>query len=74
MISPETLYMKNSVNECSFPLVIHTAYFDTWFGHYGLLKLGYGTDHILDRLVIQVIDQVLGPQEARRLSGLEHGF
>jgi hypothetical protein len=40
MISPETLHTKNTVNEHSFPLVSHMAYFDTQFGHYGLLKSG----------------------------------
>jgi hypothetical protein len=44
MTSPETLYTKNTVNELSFPLVTHTAYFDTWFGCYGFLKLGYGAE------------------------------
>jgi hypothetical protein len=52
--------MKNADNELSFPLVTHTAYFDTWFGRYGLLKSGYGADQVLDRLRIQVIGQVLG--------------
>jgi hypothetical protein len=41
--------MKNSVNELRFPLVTHMSYFDTRFGRYGFLKLGYGADHILDR-------------------------
>jgi hypothetical protein len=64
MISLETLYMKISVTKLSFPLVTHTAYFDTRFGHYGLLKLGYGAEQILDRLDMQVIDQVLRAEEA----------
>jgi hypothetical protein len=40
MTSPETLYMKNTINERIFPLVTHTAYFDTRFHPYGLLKWG----------------------------------
>jgi hypothetical protein len=44
MTSPETLNTKVAVNELSFPFVTHTAYFDTWFGRYGLLKLGYGAE------------------------------
>jgi hypothetical protein len=44
MTSPETLYMKNVINEHSFPLVTHTAYFNTRFGRYGLLKAGYGAE------------------------------
>jgi hypothetical protein len=74
MTSPKTLYTKNTINELSFSPVTHTSYFDTRFGRYGFLKSGYGADQILDRLIIQVIDQVLGPQEARRLPGFEHRF
>jgi hypothetical protein len=46
MISPETLNTKIAVNELSFPLVTHTAYFDTQFSRYGLLKSGYGAELI----------------------------
>jgi hypothetical protein len=42
MTSPEAFYTKNVINEFSFPLVTHVTYFDTWFDHYGFLKLGYG--------------------------------
>jgi hypothetical protein len=38
MTSLETLYTKNAVNEHSFVLVTHTAYFDTWLDRYGFLK------------------------------------
>jgi hypothetical protein len=38
MTSPETLHAKIAVNKLSFPLVTYTAYFDTQFGSYGLLK------------------------------------
>jgi hypothetical protein len=43
MTSLETLDMKNTDNGLSFPLVTHTAYFDTRFCRYGLLKSGYST-------------------------------
>jgi hypothetical protein len=64
MTSPETLNKKFASNKLSFPLVTHTAYSDTQFDSFGLLKSGYGVDQILDKLDIQVIDRVLGPQEA----------
>jgi hypothetical protein len=41
MTSLKTLYMKNIVNEHSFPLVTHMTYFDIQFGSYGFLKSGY---------------------------------
>jgi hypothetical protein len=63
MTSSETLYTKNVVNELSFSLVTHTAHLDTWLGHYGFLKSGYGADHNLDRLDIQVLGQVFVLQE-----------
>jgi hypothetical protein len=74
MTSPKTLYTKNVSNELSFLLITHMTCFDIWFGRYGILKSDYVTDHILNRLAIQVIDQVLGPEEARRLPGFENGF
>jgi hypothetical protein len=46
---PETLHMKNAVNEYSFTSVTHVAYSDTRFGHYRFLKSGYGAELILDR-------------------------
>jgi hypothetical protein len=64
MISPESLYTKNAVSKLSFSPVTHMAYFDTRFGRYGLLNSGYGADQILDRLDIQVVDQVFAQQEA----------
>jgi hypothetical protein len=60
--------------ELSFPLVTRTTYFDTQFGRYRLLKSGYGAEQILDRLDIQVIYQVLRPQEAQNFLGFENGF
>jgi hypothetical protein len=74
MSSIETLNIKISVNELSSPLVTHTSYFDTRFSSNRLLKSDYSTDQILDRLGIQVTNQVLGPQEAQNLQGFEHGF
>jgi hypothetical protein len=38
--SLETLHMKNAIMNTAFLLVTHTAYFDTWFDRYGLLKSG----------------------------------
>jgi hypothetical protein len=59
MTSPETLNMKFSVNELNFPLVTHTAYSDARFDSYGILKSGQDDEHFLDRLDIQMNDQVL---------------
>jgi hypothetical protein len=50
MTFPETLYMKNAVNEHSFTPVSHMAYSDTRFGRYGFLNSGYGAELILDRM------------------------
>jgi hypothetical protein len=61
MTSPEILDTKISNNELIFLLVTHTVYSDTRFGSYGLLKSGHGAEHNLDRLDIQVIDQILRP-------------
>jgi hypothetical protein len=63
MTSPETLHMKNPVDELRFPLVTHTAYYDTRLGSYGLLNSIYGADQILNRLGIKVTDQVLGREK-----------
>jgi hypothetical protein len=49
MTSPETLYTRNVINELSFSLVTHTPYSNARFGHYGILKSGYGAELILDR-------------------------
>jgi hypothetical protein len=49
MTSPETFYMKSTINEHSFPLVTYMAYFDTRFGHYGFLKSSYSAELIPDR-------------------------
>jgi hypothetical protein len=44
MNSLESLYTNNAVNEHSFPLVTHMAYFDTRFGRYRFLKSAYDAD------------------------------
>jgi hypothetical protein len=44
MTSPETLYTKNAVNELIFLLITHMDNFDTRFGCYRFLKLGYGAE------------------------------
>jgi hypothetical protein len=60
MNSPETLNTKLAFNELNFPLVTHLINSDARFEGYGLLKLGQGTEQILDRLGIHANDQVLG--------------
>jgi hypothetical protein len=57
------LVYENAANKLSFLLVTHTTCFDVRFGHYGILKLGSSSEQILDRLGIQVLDQVFGPQD-----------
>jgi hypothetical protein len=49
MTFPETLHMKNVVNEHSFTPVTHMAYSDTRFRRYRFLKSGYSAELILDR-------------------------
>jgi hypothetical protein len=63
MTSLGTLYTKNVVNELSFLLVTHTTCFDIWFSHYGFLKSGFSAGQILNRLVIQLLAQIFGPQD-----------
>jgi hypothetical protein len=63
MISPETLYTKNVANELNFLLVTDTTCFDIRFGRYNILKSGSSSGQILDRLGIQVLDHVFGPQD-----------
>jgi hypothetical protein len=55
--------MKNVANKLRFLLVTHTTCFDIRVGHYGTLKSGSSSGQILDRLGIQVLDQVFGPQD-----------
>jgi hypothetical protein len=63
MTSPETLYTKNVANELRFLLVTHTICFDIQFGRYGFLKSGFSTAQIMNRLGIQVLGHVFGPQD-----------
>jgi hypothetical protein len=72
MTSPETLYTKNVTNELSFVLVTYMTCFDIRFGPYGLLKSGFSAGQILDRLGIQVLGQVLGPQDVQNMLGFEY--
>jgi hypothetical protein len=44
MTSPETLYIKNIINEHSFPLVTHMTCFDVRFGRFGFLKSDYDAE------------------------------
>jgi hypothetical protein len=53
----EALNTKVVVNELSFPLVTHTAYYDARFDSYGILKLGRRAENFLDRLGRPVNDQ-----------------
>jgi hypothetical protein len=63
MTSLEILCTKNVFNELIFLLVTHTTCFDIQFGCYGILKSGFSARHILDRLGIQVLGEVFGPQD-----------
>jgi hypothetical protein len=63
MISPEISYTKNVSNELIFLLVTHMTCCDIWFGLYAILKSGSRSGQIRDRLGIQVLGQVFGPQD-----------
>jgi hypothetical protein len=63
MTSPETLYTKDVFNGIRFLVVTHTTYFDIRFHRYKFLKSGFDAGQILDRLVIQALDQVFGPSD-----------
>jgi hypothetical protein len=67
MTFPETLSTKVSVNELIFPLVTHTAYSDSRFDSYEILKSGSGAENFLDRLGRPVKDQILVAEDARIL-------
>jgi hypothetical protein len=51
MASLETSYTKNVANNLKCLVVTHMTCFDIRFGRYGFLKLGYGAELILDRLM-----------------------
>jgi hypothetical protein len=63
MTSLETLDTKNIANELRFLLVTHMTCFDIWFGRYSILKSGFSSGQILDRLGIHVLDLVFEPKE-----------
>jgi hypothetical protein len=55
--------MKNVVDKLIFLLVTHMTCFDTRFGRYRFLKSDFSAGQILDRLGIQVLGLVFGPQD-----------
>jgi hypothetical protein len=74
MTSLETLYVRNAANEHNFLLVTHMTWFDKRFGRYGILKSAFSSRQILDRLDIQVLGQVFGPQDGWNMLGFEYKF
>jgi hypothetical protein len=74
MTFPETLKIKVSFNELSFPLVTHTDSSDAWFDSYGILKSGRGAENFLDRLGRPVNDQVLVVEDARIMARVVYKF
>jgi hypothetical protein len=71
MTSPETLYMKNAVNELRFLLVTHTTCFDIRFDYYEFLKPGCSVGQTLDRLVYRCLVWVLGHRMSETCWGLD---
>jgi hypothetical protein len=65
MTLPETLHTKNAVNEQSFMSVTHMAYFDTRFGCYGFLKLGYGAELFWTAWTLERNPSFKGPKTSR---------
>jgi hypothetical protein len=61
MAFPETLDTKDVANEPSFLLVTHMTGFDIQINRYEFLKSYFAAELILDRLTIQVFDQIFGP-------------
>jgi hypothetical protein len=72
MTFPKTLNTKVSVNELSFPLVIHTVYYNAWSDSYEILKSGRGAENFLDRLGRPANDQILGAEYARILANVDY--
>jgi hypothetical protein len=72
MTSPGTLYKKNVVNELSFLLVTHMTCFNIRFGCYRILNSGFSADQVLDRLGIQVLGPIFGPQDLQNLLWSEY--
>jgi hypothetical protein len=63
MTTLETLNMKIAVSKLSSLLVTHMAYSDARFDSYGILNSIQGAENFLDRSVMQMNDQVFGPQD-----------
>jgi hypothetical protein len=61
MTLPETLYIKDVTNKPSFLLVTHMTSFDIQINRYEFLNSDFVAEQILDRLTIQVFDQIFGP-------------
>jgi hypothetical protein len=68
------LYTKNVVNEHSFWLVTHTTCFDIRFGRHSILNSGFSFGQILDRLDIQVLYLIFGPQDESNLLGYKYNI
>jgi hypothetical protein len=58
MTSLKTLHTKSIVNELSFPLVTHMAYFDTRFGHYRFLKTEQGAELLWEDQIGECLSQI----------------
>jgi hypothetical protein len=65
MTSPETLYMKNAVNELSFLLITHTAYVDIRFGSYEFLKTEQGAELFWTAWTLERNPSFKGPKTSR---------
>jgi hypothetical protein len=74
MTTPETLNTKLAANELSFLLVTHAVYYDAQFDSYGILKSGRGAENFLDRLDIQMNDQLLQAQDAWNMVNDVYGY
>jgi hypothetical protein len=61
MTLPETFYMKDAINEPSFPLITHMTSFDIEINRYEFFMSDFTAEQILDRLTIQAFDQIFGP-------------
>jgi hypothetical protein len=70
----ETLNMKNSANELSFPLVTYTTNSNARFGNYGLLMSGQCAELILGRLDRRMNNQVLRAEYAGILTRVVNEF
>jgi hypothetical protein len=63
MTLPEILYTKDVANEPRFLLDTHTISFDIQINQYEFLNSRFAAEQILDRLTIQALDQIFGPQD-----------